>query len=71
MSNAITKKKLRIVLDAEAAQAFESMVNILKAETPTIKIYPSQFVSFLVADFLFCLTNFFLGFVNDLVSFSF
>lgn len=51
MSEVVTKKELRIVLDAEATKAFESMAAALKAETPTIKIQSSQFVSFLVADF--------------------
>lgn len=51
MSEVATKKELRIVLDMEATQAFDSMVAALKAEMPTIKTQPSQFVSFLVADF--------------------
>lgn len=51
MSEVTTKKELRIVLDMEATKAFESMVAVLKTETPAIKIQPSHFVSFLVADF--------------------
>lgn len=51
MSEVTTKKELRIVLDVDATKAFESMVASLKAETPTIRIQPSHFVSFLVADF--------------------
>ena len=51
MSDITAKKELRIVLDIVATKAFEAMVVALKAETPTIKISPSQLVSFLVADF--------------------
>lgn len=51
MSDITAKKVLRIVLDIEATKAFEAMVASLKAETPTVKISLSQFVSFLVADF--------------------
>jgi len=46
-----TKKELRIVLDEGATNAFHLMVQALKSEMATVKIHPSQFVSFLVADF--------------------
>jgi hypothetical protein len=51
MADSLLLKELRIVLDAEAALAFESMVDLMKKEMPAIKVQPSQFVSFLVKDF--------------------
>ncbi len=51
MSAGSTKQELRIVLDAAATSAFNMMVQVLKSEMATVKIHPSQFVSFLVADF--------------------
>ena len=51
MSARSTKQELRIVLDAAATRAFNLMVQALKAEMATVKIHPSQFISFLVADF--------------------
>lgn len=44
-------KELRIALSAEATQVYEKMVDLLKKEIPTIKLQPSQVVSFLVIDF--------------------
>lgn len=44
-------KELRVVLDAEAALAYEAMIQKMKEVVPTIKVHPSQFVSFLVSDF--------------------
>ncbi len=51
MSEQSTEKEVRVVLDSAAATALRSMIDTLKAETSTVKIQPSQFVSFLVADF--------------------
>lgn len=51
MSTGSSKQELRIVLDSAATNAFNMMVQLLKAEMATVKIHPSQFVSFLVADF--------------------
>ena len=45
-------RELRIVLNPEAAYAFDQMVTLMKQEMPTIKVQPSQFISFLVIDFL-------------------
>lgn len=45
------EKEVRVVLDQAAATALRAMIDSLKAETSTVKIQPSQFVSFLVADF--------------------
>ena len=50
MSEKIEAKELRIVLDAEATSAYEGMVERMRAEA-TIKVQPSYFVSFLMADF--------------------
>lgn len=44
-------KELRIALTPEAAQVYDKMVARLKEDMPTIKLYPSQVVSFLVIDF--------------------
>ena len=44
-------KELRIALTAEAASFFDKMVARLKEEMPTIKLYPSHVISFLVVDF--------------------
>lgn len=52
MSEQSTEKEVRVVLDQAAATALRAMIDTLKAETSTVKIQPSQFVSFLVADFL-------------------
>ena len=52
MSDKVELKELRIVLDAGATNAYEAMVARMKEEVSTIKVQPSQFVSFLVADFL-------------------
>lgn len=46
------KEALRIVLDQGATQAYLAMVEKLKAENSCVKFHPSQFVSFLVSDFL-------------------
>lgn len=46
------EKELRIVLNAAATSAFETMVARLKEEMSTIKIQASHFVSFLVTDFM-------------------
>ena len=43
--------ELRIALTAEAASVYDKMVAHLKKEMPTIKLYPSQVISFLVMDF--------------------
>lgn len=51
MSEQAIEKEVRVVLDPAAATALRSMIDTLKAETSTVKIQPSQFVSFLVADF--------------------
>lgn len=48
---ALEKECLRVALDRVAAQSYLNMVERLKAENTFIKIQPSQFVSFLVADF--------------------
>jgi hypothetical protein len=46
------EKELRIVLDAAATVALETMVQRMKDAVSAIKVQPSHFVSFLVADFL-------------------
>lgn len=46
------EKELRIALSPNATAAFETMVERLRAEMPAIKIQPSQFVSFLITDYL-------------------
>ncbi len=46
------KETLRVALDADAARAFMEMSERLKAANAFVKIQPSQFVSFLVSDFL-------------------
>jgi hypothetical protein len=51
VSARLTKQELRIVLDAGATDALNMMVQALKSEIATVKIHPSHFVSFLVADF--------------------
>ena len=51
MSEHSMGKEVRIVLDQAAATAMRNMIDALKAEISTVKIQPSQFVSFLVADF--------------------
>jgi hypothetical protein len=45
-------RELRVVLDAEAASAYVSMLARMKEAVPTIKVQPSHFVSFLLVDFL-------------------
>lgn len=50
------KEILRIALDNAATKAYKQMVERLKAESPFLKVQPSAFVSFLVADF--CATYF-------------
>jgi hypothetical protein len=52
MSDKVESKELRVVLDAGATNAYEAMVARMKEEVSTIKVQPSQFVSFLVADFM-------------------
>lgn len=44
-------KELRVALSSEATLVYEKMVDLLKKEIPTIKLHPSQVVSFLVMDF--------------------
>lgn len=44
-------KELRIALSPEATQVYDKMADLLKKEIPTIKLHPSQVVSFLVMDF--------------------
>lgn len=44
-------KELRIALTPEATCVYYKMVDFLKKEIPTIKLLPSQVVSFLVMDF--------------------
>ncbi len=51
MSKELKPKELRVVLDAESSLAYEAMVQRVKEVVPTIKVHPSQFVSFLVSDF--------------------
>ena len=51
MSAVSTKQEQRIVLDASATHSYNLMIRALKAEMATVKVNPSQFVSFLVADF--------------------
>ncbi len=45
------KEVLRVALDKSAAHAFGAMADKLRASNKYIKVQPSQFVSFLVADF--------------------
>lgn len=52
MSERSPAKELRIVLDTAATSAYDAMVARMKEDIPTIKVQPSHFVSFLVADFL-------------------
>jgi hypothetical protein len=52
MSETSQEQELRIVLDGPATKAFKTMVERMKVEIPTVKVQPSNFVSFLVADFL-------------------
>ncbi len=51
MKPRVHEKGLRIVLSEAATQAYGAMVEQIKSETLTVKIQPSQFVSFLVGDF--------------------
>lgn len=51
MNKNLKSKELRVVLDSEAALAYEAMIHRIKEVVPTIKVHPSQFVSFLVSDF--------------------
>ncbi|MBY0315903.1 MAG: hypothetical protein K2Q26_10310 [Bdellovibrionales bacterium] len=46
-----SKDALRVALDKPATNAYQFMVEKIKAQNPCVKISPSQFVSFLVADF--------------------
>ena len=52
MGEVVQAKELRIVLDAAATEALETMVQRMKDEISAIKVQPSHFVSFLVSDFL-------------------
>lgn len=45
------KEVLRVALDQEAARAYFQMAEKLKATNAHVKVQPSQFVSYLVADF--------------------
>ena len=45
-------RELRVVLDASATAAYESMVAGMKEAVPQIKVQPSHFVSFLLVDYL-------------------
>jgi hypothetical protein len=51
MNKDLRRKELRVVIDAESALAYEIMVQRIKEVVPTIKVHPSQFVSFLVSDY--------------------
>lgn len=51
MSDAVLRKELRIVLDPSATEAYNVMVKRLKEDSATVKVQPSQFISFLVLDF--------------------
>jgi hypothetical protein len=51
MKQPLKMKELRVALDAESSLAIESMLKRIKEVVPTIKVHPSQFVSFLVSDF--------------------
>ncbi len=51
MSPESKSKELRVALDAEATQSYKLMVLKLKEVVPTIKVHPSQFISFLVSDY--------------------
>ena len=48
---AVKEKELRVVLNTEAATAYAEMVTRMRSLMPTVKVLPSHFVSFLVADF--------------------
>lgn len=50
------KEVLRVALDKAAANAYKQMTDRLRLESPFLKVHPSAFVSFLVADF--CTTYF-------------
>lgn len=50
------KEVLRVALDKAATNAYKQMTDRLKQESLFLKIHPSAFVSFLVADF--CTTYF-------------
>jgi hypothetical protein len=52
MSEPTQEQELRIVLGGAATKAYKAMVERMKAEIPTVKIQPSHFVSFLVADYI-------------------
>ncbi len=52
MSPKSQSKELRVALDAEATRSYKLMVQKLKEVVPTIKVHPSQFVSFLVSDYI-------------------
>jgi hypothetical protein len=45
------KEVLRVALDKAATSAYKQMTDRLKKESPFLKIQPSVFISFLVADF--------------------
>ncbi len=45
------EKELRVVLNVGAAAAYVEMVARMRSLMPTVKVVPSHFVSFLVADF--------------------
>lgn len=45
------KEILRVALDAKAAQAYELMAQKLKSYNSAVRFYPSDLVSFIVADF--------------------
>ena len=47
----VEKEVLRIALDKEAMDAYHSMVQTLRAKNEYLKIQPSAFASFLVADY--------------------
>ena len=52
MSPESKSKELRIALDVEATQSYKLMIQKLKEVVPTIKVHHSQFVSFLLTDYL-------------------
>jgi len=45
------KEILRVALDAKATQSYELMAQKLKEDSPWVKFYPSEFISFIVSDF--------------------
>lgn len=52
MSDKLSAKSVRATLSPEASQAFRKMAERLEADGFTSKIYPSEFLSFLVLDYL-------------------